>query len=234
MPNGKIDIILDTETTGLDKRKNRLVEIGCIKLRDYVEIDRFHEYINPGCPIPQATTDIHGITDEFVKDKPRFQAIALRFLNFIGNYNIVAHNGFFDLGFLNEELRRAKLPKINNERLIDSLSLARQKFPNQSNKLDDLCKRYNIDNSKRVYHGALLDAQLLAEIYVELSDARQIGLDIFKERPVNEKALQAAKDILNARADRGLSQLEIMNHREFIANLDTETLWKKYYNANEK
>lgn len=234
MARGKIEIILDTETTGLDKRTDKIVEIGCVKLLDYVEIDSYHQYINPGCSIPAEATAIHGITDEFVKDKPKFQAIALGFLNFIGNHNIVAHNGFFDLGFLNEELRRAKLPKIDNERLIDSLSLARQKFPNQSNKLDDLCRRYNIDNSKRVYHGALLDAQLLAEVYVELSDARQIGLDIFDATPVDELEWQAAKDKINARASYGLSQDVIEQHREFIKQLGQNSLWEKYYNARQR
>lgn len=233
MQKGKIEIVLDTETTGLDKRRDRLVEIGCVKLLDYVEIGQYHQYINPGCNIPDEVIKIHGITNEFVKDKPNFQSIALSFLEFIGNHNIIAHNGFFDLGFLNEELRRAKLPKIDNERLIDSLSLARQKFPNQPNKLDDLCTRYNIDNSRRVYHGALLDAQLLAEIYVELSDARQIGMDIFGERPVDEAAWIEIKKQINARAKKELSLAEINQHREFIKQLGANSLWGRYYESRQ-
>src|SRR5712671_5753385 len=157
------EIVFDTETTGLDPiQGDRLVEIGCIELINRFPSGRtFHCYFNPERDMPEAAFKVHGLSVDFLKDAP-----------------LIAHNAMFDLGFLNAELERAKKIAVTRERLIDTLMLARRKHPGGSNRLDDLCVRYKIDNSKRVKHGALLDAELLAEVYVELIGARQANLGL--------------------------------------------------------
>ena len=167
------EIILDTETTGLDPlRGDRLVEVGCIELVNRMPTGQtFHRYINPQRDMPLEAFNVHGLSAEFLSDKPLFADIVDDFMDFIGDAPLVIHNASFDVGFLNAELDRASRTLIARDRLIDTLLLARRKHPGVSNRLDDLCSRYAIDNSRREKHGALLDAELLAEVYIELTGA---------------------------------------------------------------
>ena len=175
------EIVFDTETTGLDSAEDRVIELGAVELEDHVPTGRtFHRYINAGGrPVHPDAERIHGITDKFLSDKPRFEAIAAEWTEFAGDARLVAHNAPFDIGFMNAELRRLGLAPIPQLRVRDTLSLARQKFPNANNTLDGLCKRFGVDNSGREKHGALLDSELLAEVYIELIGGRQtsLGLD---------------------------------------------------------
>lgn len=231
MSEPKISIILDTETTGLKPNIDKIVEIGCIKLKDYKVVETYHQYINPECKIPPSAINIHGITDEFVKDMPSFKNIAQDFLNFIENYHIVAHNGLFDLGFLNAELDRNGFEKIKNERLIDTLSMARQKFPNQGNKLEDLCVRYNIDKSKRIFHGALLDAELLSKVYLELCDAKQKKLDLSYNVEIKTENIENLKQQINNRPIKKLNEDIIRKHQNLVKeNFDGNSQWNYFYN----
>ena len=172
------EIVLDTETTGLDPGAgHRVVEVGCIELVNMVATgNSLQLYLNPEMPMPTAAQEVHGLTDAFLADKPLFADKAEEFLKFIGDAQLVIHNAQFDLGFLNAELERLKLPKIGNP-YVDTVSMARRKFPGQRASLDALCERFDIDNSNRTKHGALLDAELLAEVYLELSGGRQRDLD---------------------------------------------------------
>src|SRR5271170_6509473 len=172
------EIVLDTETTGLDPLDgHRLVEIGCIELVNRIPSGQtFHSYFNPQRNMPAEAFAIHGLSDEFLKDKMFFVEVADDLIAFLGDAPLVIHNAAFDLGFINAELERASKPLIARERMVDTLLIARRKHPGGSNRLDDLCVRYAIDNSRRTKHGALLDAELLAEVYVELIGARQAQL----------------------------------------------------------
>ena len=172
------EIVLDTETTGLDPYQgHRLVEIGCIELVNRIPSGQsFHRYVNPERDVPAEAVAIHGLSGEFLKDKPCFAEVVEDLIAFIGDAPLVAHNALFDLGFLNAELERVGKGLVARERLIDTLLLARRKHPAGPNRLDDLCGRYGIDNSRRTKHGALLDAELLAEVYLELIGARQAQL----------------------------------------------------------
>ena len=175
------EIVFDTETTGLDPLTgDRLVEIGCIELVNRFPTGKvFHRYLNPERDMPEPAFKVHGLSIEFLKDKPRFAEVAEELVVFIGNdAQLIAHNAMFDLGFLNAELKRAGKGEVSRDRLIDTLMLARRKHPGGSNRLDDLCLRYRVDNSRRTKHGALLDAELLAEIYLELIGARQAMLGL--------------------------------------------------------
>src|SRR6266516_5418308 len=172
------DTVLDTETTGLDPfQGHRLVEIGCIELINRIPTGQsFHRYLNPEREMPAEAVSIHGLSIEFLKDKPFFAEIADELLAFIGDAPIIAHNALFDLTFLNAELERAGKLLVARERMLDTLLLARRKYPGAPNRLDDLCVRYGINNSHRTKHGALLDAELLADVYLELIGARQAQL----------------------------------------------------------
>lgn len=174
------EIVFDTETTGMDPEDgDRLVEIGCVEIENQVPTGRtYHQYINPERDIPAEAQAIHGITDEFVKDKPVFSQIFTEFLDFIGNTELVAHNASFDMKFINAELRGVGYPSIARKRVTDSLAIARQKFPGSPASLDALCRRFDINLSEREFHGALLDAHLLAEVYLELMGGRQHGLTL--------------------------------------------------------
>src|SRR3978361_1176033 len=172
------EIILDTETTGLDPlRGDRLVEIGCVEIFNRMPTGQtFHQHINPERAMPAEAFAVHGLSSEFLADKPLFAHVVEEFLEFIADAPLVIHNASFDIGFINAELDRIKLPGILRDRLVDTLMLARRKHPGVSNRLDDLCSRYAIDNSRRTKHGALLDAELLAEVYIDLIGARQSQL----------------------------------------------------------
>ncbi len=172
------EIVLDTETTGFKPEEgHRLVEIGCIELVNHLATgERFHVYLNPERDMPPEAFAVHGLSSEFLADKPLFNDIAADFVAFIGDSPLVIHNAAFDMHFLNWELKIAGYPVMPKDRAIDTLLMARQKFPGSPATLDALCKRFGVDNSNRTLHGALLDAQLLAEVYLELLGGRQTGL----------------------------------------------------------
>ena len=175
-----LEVILDTETTGLSvAEKHRIVEIGCIELKNQIPTNRiFHQYINPMRTSSEAAFKVHGYTDDFLSDKKTFSEIAESFVDFIKDKKIIIHNAPFDLSFLNYELKLAKKEPMNTSNVIDTLELARQKFPGSQNSLDALCKRFNIDNSKREKHSALLDCQLLKEVYINLVDQKEPKLNL--------------------------------------------------------
>ncbi|MFZ2587500.1 MAG: DNA polymerase III subunit epsilon [Alphaproteobacteria bacterium] len=172
------EIILDTETTGFGAEDNRILEIGCVEMVGKIPTGRvFHHYLNPERPIDPGSIRIHGITDDKVKDAPLFHHIAQAFLEFMADSPLVAHNAEFDVSFINAELTRAGFPTLANQ-AIDTLAIAKHKLPGQRHNLDALCRHYNVDNSARTTHGALLDAQLLAEVYVELTGGLQATMDL--------------------------------------------------------
>lgn len=174
------EIVLDTETTGLDPYKgHRIVEVGAVEMVNKLQTGKvFHFYINPERDMPNEAYQVHGISSDFLKDKPKFFEIANEFVSFIQDSPLIIHNAGFDMGFLNYELKNIEMSEINKNEIIDTLILARRKFPGQRNNLDALCKRFKVDNSDRAYHGALKDAYLLAEVYVELTGGRQVKLDM--------------------------------------------------------
>ena len=175
-----LEIILDTETTGLSiAEDHRIVEIGCIELNNQIPTNKiFHEYLNPERSVSKDAYKIHGYSDEFLSNKKTFAEIADNFLDFIKDQKIIIHNAAFDMSFLNYELRRAKKSQINKFNIIDTLELARQKYPGSQNSLDALCKRFNIDNSKRKKHNALTDCHLLKEVYINLVDQKEPKLNL--------------------------------------------------------
>lgn len=226
------EIVLDTETTGLDPGQgHRLVELGCIELLNRIPTGAtFHVYLNPERDVPAEAAAIHGLTGDFLKDKPRFAEIVDDFLAFIGeDAPLVIHNAGFDHGFLCAELKRVERTLIARERLIDTLMLARRKHPAGPNRLDDLCTRYGIDNSRRTKHGALLDAEILAEVYVELIGARQamLGLAETTARVANGEGAIAQRTRPIALTAR-ISEAERLAHREFVASLGAEALWREF------
>jgi DNA polymerase-3 subunit epsilon len=169
------EIVLDTETTGFDPETgDRIVEIGAVELHNHVPTgNTYHQYINPARDMPQDAFEVHGLSEEFLRDKPLFADIAQAFLDFVGDAKLVIHNASFDMKFLNAELKWVKLPPLPMEQAIDTLAIARRKFPGSPASLDALCRRFNIDNSARTLHGALLDSEILAEVYLELVGGRQ-------------------------------------------------------------
>jgi DNA polymerase-3 subunit epsilon len=226
------EIVLDTETTGLDPGQgHRLVELGCIELLNRIPTGlTFHAYLNPERDVPAEAFAIHGLSTTFLKEHRRFIEIADEFLAFIGDAPLVIHNAGFDHAFLCAELKRAERMLIARERLVDTLLLARRKHPAGPNRLDDLCARYGIDNSRRTKHGALLDAEILAEVYVELIGARQaqLGLSESGERPVSGAG---GVIVIRARPEQlapRLSEAELAAHRDFVAGLGENALWRDY------
>ena len=208
------EIILDTETTGLSTREgHRIVEIGCIELDNLVPTkNKFHCYLNPGRKVSEKALEVHGYTDEFLSRQKRFDQIVDEFLNFIREKRLVIHNAEFDLSHLNNEMKILGKEKIKNE-IVDTLILARNKFPGSSNSLDSLCKRYRIDNSRRVKHTALIDCDLLAKIYVNLLDQKEPTLQFYnKDKNVNyssEKVLYFKK-VLNP------TKIEMEEHKKYL------------------
>jgi len=184
-----LEVILDTETTGLStKEKHRIVEIGCVELNNQIPTKKiFHEYINPQRPISDDAYKIHGYSDKFLSDKKTFAEIFSSLLNFIKDKKIIIHNAPFDLSFLNYELRLVNQKEISKNNVIDTLEIARQKYPGSQNSLDALCKRFNIDNSKRVKHNALDDCHLLKEIYINLLDQKEPKLDLKNNEIIGAK-----------------------------------------------
>jgi DNA polymerase-3 subunit epsilon len=224
------EIIFDTETTGFDPASgDRLVEIGCIELVNRVPTGRtFHAYYNPQRAMPAAAEAVHGLSDRFLADKPLFRHGVEDLLAFLEDSPLVAHNARFDFGFLNHELKLCALPDVSLDRMIDTVAIARQLHPGAKHSLDALCTRYGIDRSHRVKHGALLDAELLAQLYIELTGGRQIGLGLAQEeaKPVTSVeplALAAVRRSRPARVFRA-SAAELERHAAFIATLD-KPLW---------
>jgi DNA polymerase-3 subunit epsilon len=229
------EIILDTETTGLSPQAgHRIVEIGCLELVNHVPSGRFfHSYVNPERDMPSAALAIHGLTDEFLGDKPRFADIADDFLNFVEDTPLVIHNAEFDLAFLNAELARLERPTLVLERAIDTLSLARRRFPGAPASLDALCKRFSVDNSNRTKHGALLDAELLAEVYLELLGGRQPGLGLVAEGSQLSVAMGQQASRMQSLQRSGprpvlLSKEEEKAHAAFLATLQGDILWRSF------
>ena len=225
------EIVFDTETTGLDPLQgDRLVEIGCIELVNRFPTGKtFHCYFNPERDMPEQAFNVHGLTSDFLKDKPLFADKAEEISAFLGDAPLVAHNAMFDLGFLNAEMDRAGQALVNRERMVDTLLIARRKHPGGANRLDDLCQRYAIDNSRRTKHGALLDAELLAEIYIELIDARQAQLVL-----AHASAPTVAAGAIIVVRERPaplpirLTEDERAAHRRFIASLGETAIWRDY------
>jgi DNA polymerase III subunit epsilon len=225
------EIVLDTETTGLDPLDgHRLVEIGCVELVNRIPSGQtFHRYFNPERGMPAEAFAVHGLSDEFLKDKFFFAEIADDLIAFLGDAPLVIHNAVFDMGFLNAELERAGRPLLARERMVDTLLIARRKHPGGSNRLDDLCARYAIDNSRRTKHGALLDAELLAEVYVELIGARQAQLvlsqTVLPERAFGEPIIVRERLVPLAVV---ITDDERAAHRAFIATLGESPIWRDY------
>lgn len=222
------EIIFDTETTGLSfPGGDRLVEIGCIELVNRVETGRhFHAYINPERPMPVEAFNVHGLSERFLSDKPVFHDVVEGLLEFIGDAPMVAHNAGFDFGFLNGELGRCGRPLVDTARMVDTLVLARARHPGAKHSLDALCSRYGIDLSARTLHGALLDAQLLAQVYVELTGGRQIALGLAVEAVDMRESRVDAPVRTHVRPARhfAASLAELERHAAFLSSID-EPLW---------
>lgn len=226
------EIVFDTETTGFEPDAgDRIVEIGAVELKGHVPTGRtYHQYINPERTMPQEAFEVHGLGDDFLRDKPVFAKVGQAFLDFVGDAKLVAHNATFDMKFVNAELGWAGLPQIAPDRAIDTVAIARRKFPGAPASLDALCRRYGIDNSARTLHGALLDSEILAEVYLELIGGKQpdFGLD------------DGAADAPDAEADGAwrpyprptplaprLTDAEAEAHRAFVERLGEDALWRR-------
>ncbi len=217
-------IVFDTETTGLDPFSgHRIIEIGCVEIINLMPTGKvFHQYINPEREVPEEATRIHGLTDAFLKDLPFFNAIVRDFLDFIGDAKLIAHNADFDMRFLNWELENIGLEKIPMARTIDTLKIARSRFPGSPNGLDALCKRLGVDNSSRTKHGALLDSEILAEVYLELMGGKQAGMELVQKKTV----APAKPDRKTERAPRSFPPTaeELKAHEKFISGLN-QPIW---------
>ena len=226
------EIVLDTETTGLEPATgDRVVEIGAVELFNHMPTGRtYHQYINPDRFMPKEAFDVHGLGDDFLRDKPRFAAIATAFLAFIGDATLVIHNAPFDMKFLNHELGMAGHPPLPVSRAFDTVALARQKFPGSPASLDALCRRFGIDNSMRAKHGALLDSEILAEVYLELIGGRQPDLTLNAISPQQTAAQTETAWRPKPRPTPlppRLTEAETAAHDAFVGKLGAAALWKK-------
>lgn len=226
------EIVFDTETTGLDPRSgDRLVEIGCIEMVHRVATGAiFHAYFNPERSMPAEAEAVHGLSEAFLADKPKFSSRAAELLDFIADSPLVAHNAGFDYGFLNTELAACGLEAVNRDRMVDTVAIARRKHPGAKLSLDALCSRYGIDRSHRTKHGALLDAELLAQLYVELMGGRQIGLelaaDVSVETEVSITVAPATNRVFRAPRPHAASAAELARHDDFMAGF-SDPLWSR-------
>jgi DNA polymerase-3 subunit epsilon len=226
------EIILDTETTGLDPAKgDRIVEVGAVELLNHLPTGRtFHVYINPERDMPKEAEAVHGLSSTFLRDKPVFASIVQDFMDFLGDDVLIIHNASFDMAFINAELGFLRMPSIPPERVVDTLHIARQKHPGAANSLDALCRRYGIDNSRRTKHGALLDSELLAEVYLELIGGRQTNLILEASLTKRAATVVAAQQISYQRPAPLPSRLtdeERAAHSAFVADLGEHALWKQ-------
>lgn len=225
------EIVLDTETTGFDPESgDRIVEIGCVELHNHVATGRtYHQYINPERGMPQEAFEVHGLGDEFLADKPKFAEVGHAFLEFVGDAKLIIHNAAFDMKFLNAELRWMKLPQLPWEQAIDTLAIARKRFPGSPASLDALCRRFNIDNSSRTLHGALLDSEILAEVYLELIGGRQPDFALASE---NKRTTATTSDTWrpsprSVPLPSRISAEEKQAHDALVEKLGDDAVWKR-------
>lgn len=228
------EIVLDTETTGLDPAEgHRVVEIGAVELRNHLRTGRdYHVYINPERPMPKEAFNIHGLGDAFLRDKPAFAAIVDSFLDFIADAPLVIHNAAFDMKMLNAELARLGRPLLPDARAVDTVQIARRKFPGAQASLDALCKRFGVDNAARTKHGALLDSELLADVYLELLGGRQQGFALDPRAAAaasagSGAAGQAAK-IRPRPLARRVTEDEAAAHAAFVESLGDDAVWRRW------
>ncbi len=228
------EIVLDTETTGFEPESgDRIVEIGAVELLNHLPTGRtFHQYINPERAMPQGAFEIHGLGDEFLADKPVFKSIARDFLEFVQDSKLIIHNASFDMKFLNAELKWAGHPLLPMDQALDTLAIARKKFPGSPASLDALCRRFGIDNAARTLHGALLDSEILAEVYLELIGGRQPGLVLSESRQKRDDG-QVSDDDWRAGPrpkplPTRLSSEEAKAHEAFLTELGDNALWRKF------
>ncbi|SNY90514.1 DNA polymerase-3 subunit epsilon [Cohaesibacter sp. ES.047] len=238
------EIVFDTETTGLDPfTGDRVVEIGCVELINHLPTpNNYHVYINPERDMPEEAFKVHGLSEEFLSDKPKFAEIAQDFHDFIKDTPIIAHNASFDVKFLNWELEKAGFAKIDNDLVIDTLAMARQRFPAGPNSLDALCSRFSIDSTKRTLHGALLDSEILADVYLELIGGRQTNLMLSAEdqdlsssgeqEEWSKRYREPAKQ-RPAPLPLRLSAEEIERHQTFLKEIKGDSLWARYLPQTE-
>lgn len=226
------EIVLDTETTGFDPFSgDRIVEIGAVELLNHLPTGNvYHQYINPERSMPEDAFVVHGLGDEFLRDKPVFAKVGQGFLDYIGDAKLVIHNAAFDIKFLNAELKWMNLPEIPWERAVDTLAIARTKFPGSPASLDALCRRFGIDTSARTLHGALLDSEILAEVYLELIGGRQPGLvlsnDSNRQNAADDGEAWRPRPRPNPLPSR-LTEEEAAAHAAFVDSLGDDALWKK-------
>ncbi len=224
------ELVLDTETTGLDpKDGHRVIELACVELINYIPTGAYwHWYFNPQRDVPKSATEIHGLTDAFLADKPLFGASAAEIVQVLDGARLIIHNAPFDVGFLNHEFSRLGFPPIDMERVTDTLALARRRHPGSPNNLDALCRRYGIDNSKREKHGALLDSELLADVYLRLMGAEQAGLDLAAHSSADEGHGEAVVQICLKPLRPRLTAEEEAAHAAFIASMGAKAIWARY------
>lgn len=223
------EIVFDTETTGLDpQRGDRITELGCVEVEDFIPTGRtWHSYVNPERSVPEKVTEITGLTAEFLADKPLFSEIADDFLTFVGDANVVAHNAPFDRGFINMELERLGRPVIENDRWVDTVAIARKKYPGAHASLDALCKRFGISLETRDKHGAIIDALLLADVYLELNGGRERALDLTGDSDATTGPIQfPPRPERPTPLGNRLTQPEEEAHRLFVETLGENPLWK--------
>jgi DNA polymerase III subunit epsilon len=227
------EIVLDTETTGFEPAEgHRMVEIGAVELFNHLPTGRtYHQYLNPERPMPKEAFEVHGLGDDFLRDKPLFSAVAADFLAFIGDAQLVIHNAAFDMKFLNAELTAHGHPALPNARATDTLMIARQKFPGSPASLDALCRRFGVDNSGREKHGALLDSEILAEVYLQLVGGRQPDFGLSTANPTSAKGdMDEATWRARPRATPLPSRVtpnESAAHQAFVAKLGDSAIWLK-------
>ncbi len=229
------EIVLDTETTGFEPSEgHRIVEIGAVELYNHLPTGRtYHQYINPERPMPKEAFEVHGLGDDFLRDKPVFRAVGQAFLDFVGDAKLVIHNAAFDMKFLNAELEWAGLPGLPWERAVDTLAIARQRFPGSPASLDALCRRFGVDNSAREKHGALLDSEILAEVYLELVGGRQPDFGLASSAHVQITSHKAGEDEVWRPRPRPtplpprISAAEAEAHAAFVGKLGDGAIWKR-------
>jgi DNA polymerase III subunit epsilon len=226
------EVVLDTETTGIDAAKgDRIIEIGCIELLNHVPSGRsYHAYINPERAVSDGAFNVHGLSNAFLADKPKFAEIAGDFAVFIADSRLVIHNASFDVGFLNAEFARIDMPMLEAARILDTLPMARRKHPGASNSLDALCQRYGIDNSRRTKHGALMDAEILAEVYIELIGGKQaiLGLGDSRTTPTGARQADIARPERTAPLAAVLDDTSIRAHDAFSAQMENGGIWASF------
>lgn len=227
------EIVLDTETTGFEPSEgDRIVEIGAVELFNHLPTgNTYHQYINPERMMPKAAFEVHGLGDDFLRDKPVFKSIAQAFIDFIGDAQLVIHNAAFDMKFLNHELKTAGFPGLPYARATDTLMIARAKFPGSPASLDALCRRFGVDNSAREKHGALLDSEILAEVYLELIGGRQPDFGLNPEAQTKTQKLQTTSDWRPRPRPEPLpsrlTEAEIAAHSAFVEKMGDAAIWKK-------